>query len=324
MVSSEKKASGKKTLKKVLKGSAIAIIIFITISMIATKLIYDSIFQRYDSDINKQPEALEELKATKTITYQSGENTLTGYLYKSPKESDSLIVLVGGFQSEVLEYTDVIRKFTASGFDVFSFDSTGHGTSEGDSAVGFPQIISDLNATLDYIENSDEFKYQDIFLFGHSRGGYGVCCVMGEHKSISAVISVNGVDKAMDGIMAGSVDSVGKLAYSNYPFLWAYQSMLFGKDLADRSAVERINKSNIPVLIIQSENDERIPKDFFSLYSHKDEINSENAEFMLYNSPDKDGHTSILYDDKGNANPDIIRRATAFFRKNTDQEDSSE
>ena len=43
-------SSKKKFLKKVLKGVVIAIIIYLTLSMVTTKLIYDSVFQRYNAE----------------------------------------------------------------------------------------------------------------------------------------------------------------------------------------------------------------------------------------------------------------------------------
>ena len=39
----------KKFLKKVLKGIIIVIIVFITISMVATKFVYDYVFRRFDA-----------------------------------------------------------------------------------------------------------------------------------------------------------------------------------------------------------------------------------------------------------------------------------
>ena len=308
----------KKILIRFLKGCAVATIIYLIVSVLATKLVYDTVFQRYDAS----PEEISYAAGyagydtRETYSYSCGENTLSGYLYKSTAGCKKLVVIVPGFHAETEHYEGIIQGFTDSGFDVFAFDATGHGESEGESSVGFPQIISDLNATLDFIDKNKDFAYRDIFLFGHSRGGYGACCVVNEHPGISAVISVNGVDTAMDGIMAYSTDYIGNIAYGNYHFLWLYQYALFGSAVADRSAVAEISSSDVPVLVIQAANDEQLSEGGFSLYSHKDEVSSDKASFVLYNSSEKDGHTSILYDENGIANMEIIEQATEFFNSN--------
>ena len=66
-------------------------------------------------------------------------------------------------------------------------------------------------------------------------------------------------------------------------------------------------------MVIQAGNDEQLSEGGFSLYSHKEEITSDKASFVLYNSSDKDGHTSILYDKNGVANLEIIEKATVFY-----------
>ncbi len=277
--------------------------------MIVTKTVYDFVFRRQKSQKQRT-----DTDIGKAYTYPCGKGELTGYLCRSPKQCKGLVVFVPGFRAEAARYGGVIREIARAGFDVFSFDCTGCGNSCGKTSVGFPQVINDLNATLTFIVENKSFDYDKIYLFGHSRGGYAACCVVNEHKNISGVISVNGVNHAMDGIMAYSVAAVGVFAYLNYYFLWLYHCVLFGRDIADRSAVCEINKSNVPVLVIQAYADRRITRDRYSLYARRRKVNSPNAEFFLYQSPRNCGHTSILYDQLGRPNKEIILKATDFFK----------
>lgn len=309
----------KKFLKKVLKGIIIVIIVFITISMVATKFVYDYVFRRFDAVNTVTSGVNGDFSKAEKYSYPCGNHNLTGFLYKAENGCGDVVIMAPGFRAESLQYAKVAEKFAAEGFDVFIFDSTGHGESEGNSSLGFPQIINDLNATISFVEKAPEFSYDDIFLVGHSRGGYGVCCVLNEHKSISAAVSVNGVNTAMEGIMAYSVDVAGKIAYVNFPFLQLYQTSLFGS-IAEKNATDEVNSCDVPVMIIQSENDENIPKDEYSIYAHREQINSEGAKFILYNKPGNDGHTSILYDKYGMPNEDIIEEMSSFFKENTREE----
>lgn len=312
-------SSKKKFLKKVLKGIAITIIVYLTVSMIATKLIYDSVFQRYNAENpqNILAETTDMVKNRKVFSYPCGEINLNGYLYSDGNCENGLIVFAPGFKAESVEYEGVVYAFLQEGFDVFIFNPTGHGNSGGEDSVGFPQIITDIESTMNFINSNSDFNYKDIFLFGHSRGGYGVCCAANGYNNISALVSVSGVDKSMDAIMSYSADYVGALAYGNYPFLSLYESMIFGSELSGSSAVEELNKSKIPSLIIQASEDEQIPADKFSIYSHRDEITSENVEYLLYTKSSCNGHVSILYDKNRNPNYDIIEKIADFYKENS-------
>ena len=310
-------SSKKKFLKKVLKGIAIAIIVYLAFSIVTTKIIYDSVFQRYNAEYSQSMlnETTEMVSSRKSFSYKCGENKLTGYLYSDGSCENGLIVFVPGFKAESIEYEGVIYAFVQEGFDIFAFDPTGHGNSEGDSSIGFPQIIKDLEATMDFISADKSFNYKDIFLFGHSRGAYGACCVANNYSSVSAVTAVNGVDTSMDAIMAYSTSYVGGIAYSNYPFLSMYENMVFGADLSGSSAVDKINQSDIPILIIHSSADRQIPVDKYSIYSHQNEITSENVELLLYTKDGSDGHTSILYDENRCPNYDIIKKISKYYKE---------
>ena len=78
----------KSKLKKVLIIIIIAILLFSAVSFTATKLIYDSVFPRYDCAISDYPIALEStVSSREKVSYPSGENLLSGYLYKSTPSS---------------------------------------------------------------------------------------------------------------------------------------------------------------------------------------------------------------------------------------------
>lgn len=304
-------SSKKKFLKKALKGSIIFILVFITASFVATKFIYDSIFQRYDS---LEETSYQVTQSFNSVTFPCGDHTLSGNVYHAD-EKRPLVVIVPGFHADMNDYRGPAEAFFQEGFDVFLFDATGSGESGGDSYIGFPQILIDLNSALDYIDN--ELDYDEIFLFGHSRGAYGALCVINE-KDIGAVVSVSGVNSAMEAVMARSVDAVGPVAYGNYPFLRMYQNFLFGNETANKNASEEIAKTSVPVLVIQGANDDVFPPDEYSVYSYREE--TKNAEYLLYEKPGHDGHTDILFDEQGSVNSDLISQVISFFKENTVRE----
>lgn len=315
MMASVKKSNWKRVLIILL----IVIFAFCATSMVATKIIYDSIFVRYDGQAVQVPAELTEMvESRESRDFVSGENKLTGYLYRCEGDNanENLVVIAPGFHAGADNFLWQIKSFLDYGWSVFVFDATGHCTSEGSSAVGFPQLLADVEAALNFIEISDRFGYNNIVLFGHSQGGYAASCALSGDFDISAVVSVSGINSAMDGVMGKAMSFAGPVVYGNYGFLWLYQVMLFGGDIANRSACDAINESNVPVLIVHGSGDTAVPMDRFSIISHRQDIESELVEYIICDDPEQDGHTSLLYDADGTANDALMEQVNAFLTQN--------
>lgn len=308
-----------KRFKRILIIIITSLLIFLIASFAATKFVYDGIFVRTDCNVAYPPnELLSTYNSRTACEFYSGENKLMGYLYKNQSEDpkDTLVVIVPGFKSCADSYLWQTESLLSYGWSVFSFNTTGSCTSEGDSSVGFPQEINDLEAALKYIEAQNSFGFKNIVLLGHSRGGYAACCALGLDLNIAAVVSISGVNSAMEGVIGSSVNAVGPIAYGNYPFLWGYQALLFGAERVNMNAQEIIKGSNVPVLLVHGENDDAVPIDKYSIYSHFKNENIENVELMLRKAPDNDGHTDLLFDADGSANDELMEKINEFLLKN--------
>lgn len=289
-------------LKRVLSIIIISVLVFCILSFAVTKLVYDGIFERYDDGLAVNAGVLHR--------YDSGNNELSGYYFEGEGD-DALIVFATGFHASVASYLPQIEYLQELGYGVFAFDPTGSCTSEGDSHIGFSKQIEDVDVTLQYIENNNNFGYNDIVLMGHSRGGYAICCVDKSDYDIAAVVTVSGVNSAMEGVIGSSEKYVGALAYGNYGFLWLYQTMLFGADTVNLSASDEIIRSGVPTLVVHGQEDESYPCDKYSIMSYKEKI-GDCAEFVLVEG---DGHTDLLYDGEG-ANGELLDSIAVFIEKN--------
>lgn len=300
-------SSKKKSFLKVLRNIVITVLAVVISTFAVTKIVYDAVFKRYDCVSNHY--SISDFNGEE-IEFLSGDKRLYGCLYGGG--GDVLVVFIPGFHACTDDYLPQIKSFADSGFGVFAFDPTGSGKSEGDTAVGFSQIICDLKAALETIRKNDNFGFAHTVLFGHSRGGYAACCAVKDEYDISAVVSVAGINSAMEGVIQPAADKVGFLAYGNYPMLWAYQAMLFGADTVDSDAAKIISNSDIPVLIIHGKNDEQVPRDEYSVISHRDEICSTNAEYIICDTPGMDGHVDLLFDGDG-ANEQLMNSIKDFY-----------
>ncbi len=307
-------SSLKKSKKRILKGIIISIVSAIFIAAILTKCIYDRSFLRYDT-LAPVPAALEQtVQALKTVQFQSGKNTLTGYLYEGTREG--LVILIPGYRAGGDDYLWQIQSLLDYGWGVFTFDPTGHCRSEGRTAVGFSQTILDLESALQYLQEQRQFGYRDLMLLGHSRGGYAACGMLDEPFGIDAVVTVSGANTCMDAVMQPAADRIGGLAYMNYPMLYLYQAALFGGEAVDTDAAREIAQSDIPVLVVQGAADPQMRAEKYSIYAQREQIPQGKAEYYLCAEPGRDGHTDLLYDADGTANDALMERIHRFFEAN--------
>lgn len=199
------------------------------------------------------------------------------------------------------------------GFSVFTFDPTGVGRSGGRDQKGFPQIMRDLDACLDMIEENGRFGCERITLLGHSRGGLAACMAA---SRVDRVITSGAPSGNMDGVIQGSYATVGAAAYLNYPMLWLWQTVIFGEPDTDASAVAALNGCDTEALILHGDSDKAVLPDRFSLYSRRDELaGSGHVTFMLLSG----GHVDVLCSD-GSANPDTVKLIAEFVRSDALEE----
>ncbi len=304
----------KSRLKRVFKIIIIIFLIYGIVSFALTKVIYDGTFKRYDCAVSR-PQALSDFVSSReTLSFPSGENQLSGYLYRAQSnDKNSLIILLHGHNSCSDGYLWQIKELNDLGWSVMAFDSTGCCDSEGDSSVGFPQKIKDLNSALNYVEKNSRFGYNNIVLLGHSLGGYAACCALSFDYDIDAVVSISGINSAMEAAIGSAEGYVGPLAWGNYGFLWLYQALLFGAEKTNLRASDSISSSNVPVLIVNGENDKTAPLEKTSIISHKEEIEGSNTQYLIRSTPDNSGHTDLLFDSDGTANNELIEEINTFL-----------
>lgn len=301
----------KKSFKRVWKTIIISFFSFIIISLTLTKVIYDFTFSRYDVAANI-PESLSQfLSDRQEMNFKSGENNLCGYFYEG--NSNSLIVFVTGYRAVADDYIWQIKELCDMGYGVFTFDTTGYLKSEGKDSVGFAQTVYDLKSALDFLNKNNRFGYEDIYLLGHSRGAYAVLSVLDDGYDIKAAVSVSGVNSSMEAIIQPAADKVGFIAYINYPFLWLYQRALFDKETLNTRADENISKSDVPVLVVQGENDDTYPKEKYSVFSHI-EKGDKNVTLLVMDKEGSNGHTNLLFDADGTANNRLLKNIDSFFK----------
>lgn len=297
----EEKAVKKCSKKKIL---ITVLIVFIVVTLIVTQIVTHVMlkqnFSRGEYGKYTTSYRYDHYKADyprTNVSFKSGDNTLQGYIYGGENDK-GLVVLAHGIGGGHEGYINEIIWFVDHGWRVFAYDATGSCTSEGDGTMGLPQSALDLDRALTYIEQDGELSSLPKFLVGHSWGGYAVTAVLNFDHDVKASASIAGYAYPMDMIMEFADGMMGGASKVLYPFIWLDCWSYFGEN-TNLSAVDGINKSDIPVLIIHGEEDQMIGYDRSSIISKQNEITNPNAEYYTI-SGKYSGHNSIFHSERAN------------------------
>lgn len=284
-------------MKKIFKWFSIALLLFALISLTVTKNVYDRQFpkvERHDESVTAKLryDDIKDQYERSIVTFQSGKNTLTGYLY-GHNHTDGLVIVSHGLGGGADSYIPQIKAFLDRGWRVLAYDATGSFDSEGSSTKGFPQAIMDLDAALKYVKATSELSEMPILLFGHSWGGYAAANMPHFDHDIKGIVSVSGANSAMDMIIEQGEHMMGSFIYVQKPFLWAYQQLLFGK-LTSLEAVDAINKTDIPYLIIHGSEDEMVGIDESAVVAYKEKWTNPNVQTIIIDAKGRNDHNNLF------------------------------
>ena len=239
------------------------------------------VFLRYD-DVSGYPRRM--------VTFPSGANNLTGYIY-GEDNNKGLVVVAHSFGDGAEGYFNIIMDFVDRGWRVFTYDKTGSHNSEGRGTRGLPQSALDLDSALNFI-TAQEWGLP-IMLLGHSWGGFAVTAVLDFGHDIRAVVSLAGYNRPIQVLRDTAITQFGWAGNLAYPYLWAYQRLLFGRN-ASLSAVDGINNSGIPVMIIHGIADRLILYNSAGIIAYRDSITNPYVVFVTHDLPHHNGHMNLL------------------------------
>lgn len=292
------KIKGKRKALKITLISLISFVLLFSIgSMIFAKIIYDKQFPRRDKPVFSGYLRYSDVDGydRRVVEFESGKNTLKGYIYGEGNKK-GLVVIGHGLGYGAEDYLAETMYFVDKGWRVFSFDCTGSHGSEGESTVGLPQSVIDLDAALTYIKGNNIFNDLPIMLYGHSWGGYAATAILNYNYHIAAVASISGFSSPMELLDEVAKSTMGLFSYVEYPFEWAYQTMLFGST-ARITAVDGINSTETPVMIIHGEKDKEISYYGASIIAHKGEITNPNVIYKTCSAGNHNGHNNLFESD---------------------------
>ena len=288
-----KKKAGK-TLGIVL---AAIVVIFSIVSLIVVQILMNDTFSRTAPREQGHTAYLrywdvEEQYDREPVSFLSGKNRLYGHLYGA-ENSEGLVVISHGMGGGEESYLAEALYFVDQGYQVLCYSNTGCWDSEGKNCVGLNQSVLDLDAALTWVEGESRFDGVPVFLYGHSWGGYAVAAIFHFDHEITASASVAGFNEAMPMIIEWGEGMLGPLIYAEYPFIWINQKLTFGRTFG-LTAVDALNSTDTPVLILHGNEDGTVGYNTVSIISQKERITNPNVAYFVCDKPPQNDHNRLF------------------------------
>jgi len=289
-----------KKRKRLIIIASILLILFVCACAVA-KIGYDICFQRADMDEHSMLLRRADVSGYPRvpISFMSGNNKLQGYIYGEGHEK-GLVVISHGLGAGSVSYFTETRYFVDNGWCVFVFDNTGSHESEGKNTRGISQSLLDLRAALNYIDQDENLNALPLVLYGHSWGGYAVTAILNERDNVRAAVSIAGFSTPGKAMYDFAENRTGIWGVMAFPLFWGYHNILFGGN-ANISALDGINRTGIPVMIIHGVQDNVLRYDVSGIISHQAQITNPNVVYILREANGSSGHADLLDEELLNA-----------------------
>lgn len=206
------------------------------------------------------------------------------YCYDEPIK-DKLIVFDHGLSNGHRSYMREIETLCRHGYFVYAFDHTGADSSEGEHVNGLLGSLADIDDCLNAIKDIPAVSGREIYLIGHSRGGFSSLTVFPDHPEVKKVVALS----PFISIKAMHKQLVPAIASPFRKLLYRLEEK-HNPQYCNGSVINALEKTDIPVLLIHSLDDKTVSAKLNILEVRKQLFDRENLEFILLNGKGHDPH----------------------------------
>lgn len=119
----------------------------------------------------------------------NGEYIRGGIYTYGDYDKNKIIIFSHGMGACKDAYMQEIGTLAQKGFMVLGYDYLGTYESDG-KMMGFADSVKSLDYVINYVKNSDDLKNKEIYVMGHSWGGYATINIVKFHKDVKGVIAL--------------------------------------------------------------------------------------------------------------------------------------
>ncbi|MDE6868436.1 MAG: lysophospholipase [Clostridia bacterium] len=219
----------------------------------------------------------------KPVCVNDGKTVLRGFIYSKKVTSNNLIIFCHGMGPGHIAYTTEINYFCGCGYTVLAIDYCGSNMSDGKNIKGIYSGVRGVKAAIDFARSDNELQKLDIYLVGHSWGGYSALCASAERK-VCGVVAMGAPDTPAKTITAGAAQVISK-PFANLlkPFICILYAFKFGR-YGNLSAAKCADKNGVKTLLIHGDKDNIVAEGNAALFNaHGKDVTKYIAEGKGHN-----------------------------------------
>lgn len=167
------------------------ILVFVILFIFVLKS-YNKMFnKRFEPDPLITYYKMEEFNLDcKRIEINCNDEYIRGGIYTyGDYDNNKIIIFSHGMGACKDAYMQEIGYLAQNGFMVLGYDYLGTYESSG-KLMGFGDSVKSLDCVINYVKNNDELKNKEIYVMGHSWGGYATINIVKFHKDVKGVIAL--------------------------------------------------------------------------------------------------------------------------------------
>lgn len=191
--------------------------------------------------------------------------TLRGYIYSyEAKQYKGIMVFAHGMWGSHKAYVQEMEVFAKDGFLVLGFDYCGTDLSDGKSIQGLGESLKSLDYAIRYVKEDPSFSSLDIYVFGHSWGGYASSAIAKYHPDIKKIITMSPFTSVKRVVMS----ILPKRLWILIPFLMCVELCHCGKYSIVKT-YKVLEKTTSDTLLIHSKDDPMVKYSKHTAYIQK-------------------------------------------------------
>ena len=204
------------------------------------------------------------LMITERVVFKNQDGHDISGILRIPKEEGKhpAIILCHGFLSNKEHFlmSDLANGLSYYGFVTLRFDFTFHGESGGHAGIlTLTQQVKDIRDAIDYLQKVPQVDTRKMILLGQDLGG--VACLLADKKEIDGIVLVN-VRTDLRAFLHSFITDYDLEEWLRTGWLDLKGVKLhkdFYKDLLKYDVKDAIKDEKVPILVVQSTNDKRVP-----------------------------------------------------------------
>ena len=131
-------------------------------------------------------------KDSYNIESSLGHTLVGGFYYYDNPIKDKLVIFDHGMFGGARSYMREIEELARHGYLVYAYDHTGCMESGGKDNGGFSGSLRDLDEVITKLKELDEVKCRELYVMGHSWGGFSTLNIAKFHPDIKKVVPLAG------------------------------------------------------------------------------------------------------------------------------------